>query len=125
MGLLALGHKLTPLGLKYSPRRSTISDAGVRRSAEVFEHIYNSLLARYGAVLSDSRSTKIYHIVSCLLNPINIAEIQLKINFKTIYIKILYFFTVLIVSNEFSISLANNGLISSVFLYSSKFTITS
>lgn len=54
-GMLAWEQRLSHLGLKHHPRRSTISDANNRRSAEVFEHIYLSILDRYGRFLSDSR----------------------------------------------------------------------
>lgn len=56
-GLLAWEQRLTHLGLKYYPRRSTLSDANQRRSAEVFERIYGQLIGQYGPFLSDSRRT--------------------------------------------------------------------
>lgn len=55
-GMLAWEHRLNHLGLKHFPRRSTVSDANSRRSAEVFELIYMELLNRYSPFLSDSRS---------------------------------------------------------------------
>ena len=39
-GMLASEQRLTHLGIRYHPRRSTISDANIRRQAEVFEKIY-------------------------------------------------------------------------------------
>ena len=54
-GMLAWEQRLAHLGLKYHPRRSTVSDANNRRSAEVFEDIYLKLFERYSAFLSDSR----------------------------------------------------------------------
>jgi len=54
-GLLAWEQRIGHLGMKHHPRRSTISDANSRRSAEVFETIYMKLLERYGHFLSDSR----------------------------------------------------------------------
>jgi IS4 transposase len=54
-GLLAWEQRISHLGLKYHPRRSTLSDANKRRSEVVFEQIYLKLLSRYGHFLSDSR----------------------------------------------------------------------
>src|SRR6187200_1813062 len=39
-GMLASEQRLAHLGIRYHPRRSTISDANIRRQAEVFEKIY-------------------------------------------------------------------------------------
>ena len=57
-GMLACGERLSHLGLKHFPRRSTISDAGKRRSADVFEQIYYELIKKHAHFLSDSRHTK-------------------------------------------------------------------
>lgn len=57
-GLLAWEQRLQHVGIRYSPRRSTLSDANQRRGAAVFEQIYMKLLDRYGRFLSDSRSTE-------------------------------------------------------------------
>jgi len=57
-GMLAWEQRLNHLGMKYFPRRSTLSDANRRRSAEVFEQIYMKLLNRYSHFLSDSRAKK-------------------------------------------------------------------
>jgi hypothetical protein len=54
-GLLALEQRLNHLGLRYHPRRSTISDANNRRQADVFAEIYYYLYKRYALYLSDSR----------------------------------------------------------------------
>ena len=54
-GLLAWEHRIHHLGLKAHPRRSTIADANKQRSPEVFEQIYLKLLAKYKAILPDSR----------------------------------------------------------------------
>lgn len=63
-GMLAWEHRLTHLGIFHHPRRSTISDANNRRSAEVFQHIYLKLFERYGPFLSDScgksRASRLY-----------------------------------------------------------------
>ena len=54
-GMLAWEGRIEHLGIQSHPRRSTISDANKRRSAEVFEKIYYKLLEHYGPVLPDSR----------------------------------------------------------------------
>jgi len=58
-GLLAWEQRLNHLGMKHFPRRSTLSDANNRRSADVFEQIYMKLLSRYSNFLSDSRIEKV------------------------------------------------------------------
>jgi hypothetical protein len=55
-GMLASEQRLAHLGVRYHPRRSTISDAGIRRQAEVFEEIYFSIFKKYAHFLSDSRT---------------------------------------------------------------------
>lgn len=55
-GLLASEQRLAHLGIRYHPRRSTISDANTRRQAEVFEKIYFSIFKKYSSFLSDSRT---------------------------------------------------------------------
>lgn len=55
-GMMAWENKLLHLGLKNSPRRSTLSDANSRRDAKVFEDIYFALFEKYARFLSDSRS---------------------------------------------------------------------
>jgi hypothetical protein len=57
-GLLAWEHRISHLGMKHHPRRSTISDANSRRNPEVFEAIYMRLLQDYGDFLPDSRACK-------------------------------------------------------------------
>ena len=52
---MASEQRLAHLGVRYHPRRSTISDANSRRQAEVFENIYFSIFKRYAQFLSDSR----------------------------------------------------------------------
>ena len=54
-GMLASEQRLAHLGIRYHPRRSTISDANIRRQAEVFEKIYFCLYKKYFSFLSDSR----------------------------------------------------------------------
>lgn len=54
-GLLAWEERINHLGMDYHPRRSTLSDANVRRDQNVFESIYFDLLKRYEHFLSDSR----------------------------------------------------------------------
>jgi len=55
-GMLASEQRLAHLGVRYHPRRSTISDANIRRQAEVFEKIYFSIFKKYASFLSDSRT---------------------------------------------------------------------
>ena len=55
-GMLASEQRLSHLGMRYHPRRSTISDANNRRNAEVFGEIYFNLFERYAQFLSDSRT---------------------------------------------------------------------
>ena len=54
--MLACEGKINHLGLKDFPKRSTLSDANKRRSAEVFADIYGLLYKRYRHFLSDSRT---------------------------------------------------------------------
>ena len=58
-GIMACHSKLLHLGVSYTIRRSTLSDANKRRTSEVFEDIYNKLYARYRKSLSDSRSKRL------------------------------------------------------------------
>lgn len=54
-GMLAMEQRLSHIGVRYHPRRSTISDANTRRQADAFGAIYHSLYERYASFLSDSR----------------------------------------------------------------------
>ncbi len=54
-GMLASEQRLNHLGIRYHPRRSTISDANNRRQADVFAEIYYNLYNQYASFLSDSR----------------------------------------------------------------------
>jgi len=54
-GMLAVEQRLNHLGVRYHPRRSTISDANNRRQADVFGAIYYKLYQKYSGFLSDSR----------------------------------------------------------------------
>jgi len=54
-GMLASEQRLSHIGIRYHPRRSTISDANNRRHADVFGEIYYTLYNRYASFLSDSR----------------------------------------------------------------------
>lgn len=56
-GMLASEQRLNHLGVRYHPRRSTISDANTRRQAEVFGAIYYNLYEKYAEFLSDSRKS--------------------------------------------------------------------
>ncbi|MBS1734681.1 MAG: IS4 family transposase [Bacteroidetes bacterium] len=55
-GMQANCTRLQHLGLKHTPRRSTLSDANKRRSASLFEDIYHELYHKYFS--SDSRLKK-------------------------------------------------------------------
>lgn len=57
-GLMACETKLNHLGINYSVRRSTLSDANTRRNAQIFESIYYWLYKRYHNFLPDSQSNK-------------------------------------------------------------------
>lgn len=57
-GLLACEKKLLHLGLNYSVRRSTLSEANINRSEKVFESIYNLIYHQYGSLLADSQTQK-------------------------------------------------------------------
>ena len=52
--MLACEGKLSHLGLSSFPKRSTLSDANIKRSSSVFADIYYGLLSQYGSFLSDS-----------------------------------------------------------------------
>lgn len=58
-GLLACSTKLFHIGMDYSPRRSTLSDANKNRDSSVFQAIYMNLYKNYAGFLSDSRLSKI------------------------------------------------------------------
>ena len=58
-GLLACSTKLFHIGMDYSPRRSTLSDANRNRDSSVFQAIYMKLYQNYSGFLSDSRLSKI------------------------------------------------------------------
>ena len=58
-GLLACSSKLFHLGMDYSPRRSTLSDANKNRNSVVFRSIYMKLHQNFSGFLSDSRLSKV------------------------------------------------------------------
>jgi hypothetical protein len=53
-GIVSYGDKITHCKFDYSPKRSTISDANMRRDCIVFEDIYYDLVEEYLPDLSDS-----------------------------------------------------------------------
>lgn len=53
--ILACEGKINHLGLKYFPKRSTISDANRKRKSQVFSDIYFGLYNKYRKIISDSR----------------------------------------------------------------------
>lgn len=55
LGLLANAHKLAHLGLFYLVRRSTLSEANIRRKSMVFGDIYMSVYRKHSSFLTDSR----------------------------------------------------------------------
>ena len=67
--MLAEVRKLSHLGLKTIPRRSTLSDANGRRSEKFFEEVYHDLYDAKGlqlfALLTNSRLTKIRRRLGC------------------------------------------------------------
>ncbi len=67
-GMLASEQRLLHLGVKYPPRKSTLSDANNRRSASVFEDIYYSLFKRYACFLPDSRHRRLYMVDSTTIS---------------------------------------------------------
>ena len=59
-GMMVCSGKLNHLGIDYTPRRSTLSDANCKRGHQVFEDIYQYLYKRYASRLPDSRPEKWY-----------------------------------------------------------------
>lgn len=59
-GMQACFTKLNHLGMQYCPRRSTLSDANRRRTADVFEDIYMKLYKKFARSLSDSRNKEFW-----------------------------------------------------------------
>lgn len=57
-GLQANSHRLQHLGLKYTPRKSTLADANARRSAEFFGALFHRLYEHHYGCLPDSLTTK-------------------------------------------------------------------
>lgn len=51
-------NRLTHLGLKYTPRRSTLSDANRRRTGDLFQDLYHQLYHHYYGSLPDSLKAK-------------------------------------------------------------------
>ena len=62
--ILACEGKINHLGIKYFPRRSTISDANRKRNSSVFSDIYFGLYHKYRKIISDSKlkDTVIKHL---------------------------------------------------------------
>ena len=58
LGLLSHANKLQHLGLDYIVRRSTLSDANVRRPNELFAKVYYNTYNRHKDILSDSSLSK-------------------------------------------------------------------
>ena len=60
IGMKAEAHKLGHLGMDYLVRRSTLSEANIRRPQEFFARVYSYLLEKYAKFLADSRPPKSY-----------------------------------------------------------------
>lgn len=60
IGMKAEANKLQHLGLDYLVKRSTLSEANIRRPQEFFAKVYSALLERYAKFLADSRPVKTY-----------------------------------------------------------------
>lgn len=62
--MLACEGKLSHLGLSSFPKRSTLSDANIKRSSNVFADIYYGLVNQYGSFLSDNeiKSSPVKHL---------------------------------------------------------------
>ncbi len=54
LGLMSNAHKLIHVGLRYIVRRSTLSEANIRRSSKVFGQIYQAVYTKHGETLADS-----------------------------------------------------------------------
>jgi len=57
IGMLACKGKLNHLGVQHLPKRSTLAEANSRRTHEIFQDLYFSILDRYKQILSDSRNS--------------------------------------------------------------------
>lgn len=53
-GMQANAHRLHHLGMKHTPRRSTLADANERRSSAFFEDLYHKLFRHHFGVLPDT-----------------------------------------------------------------------
>ena len=58
IGLKAEVHKFQHLGIDYVAKRSTLSEANMRRPQEFFAQVYAYLLERYKRFLADSREKR-------------------------------------------------------------------
>ncbi len=56
IGMLACMDKLTHLGIVHHTKRSTLSEANIRREPKIFEELYFSILHKYRDILSDTRN---------------------------------------------------------------------
>jgi hypothetical protein len=61
--IIMLGDKLMPLGIRFLPARSTVSDANALRNPAIFEAIYISLYQLYKPLLADSHQ-KLFGLIS-------------------------------------------------------------
>lgn len=58
LGMLSEAHKLQHLGIDYMVKRSTLSEANLRRDSDFFARIYFKLYEQYENVLPDSRTCR-------------------------------------------------------------------
>jgi hypothetical protein len=59
-GLQANAHRLHHLGLKYTPRRSTLADANKQRSSAFFEALFHEFKFHYGHSPDSLKGSKLY-----------------------------------------------------------------
>ncbi|MEZ4798629.1 MAG: DUF4372 domain-containing protein [Flavobacteriales bacterium] len=56
IGMLACMEKMKHLGIVHQTKRSTLSEANIRRDPKIFEELYFSILSKYRHILTDSRN---------------------------------------------------------------------
>lgn len=56
IGMLACMEKMRHLGIVHQTKRSTLSEANIRRDPKIFEELYFTILNKYRHILTDSRN---------------------------------------------------------------------